>query len=245
MIAVAGPLVPDARGPQRSGGQRGDDAGAHRPRVVQPVRTAVVTQRHLGEGRDVVGQPPLALRAAEADGHETAPGRDEQRAAGRHRLLACQPPPLQRQRERQRPARVGDLGRQWEADGQVPQAQAAVAHSVWTVVGRRWLAGPGTPGVSASAGARHRPCQLRWRARCGGGDGGARPAPGACPPGDRPLSPRGAPSVLALPPSGTVEAGGGTALRARAGAGGAARYAPGLPARGAAWGAHPAQGAVA
>jgi len=143
VIALDWTLVHHERGPQIYGVERVYDYVAHRTSLLQTVITAVVTNRHMFDGLDVVVQNPLDLRTEEAYLQEPAKGSYEQMDAGRQRLLELLHHHLHRRLYRKRTELVVDLVRQLEAEGQFPQANYAFDNSVLTVELSRLIEGHG------------------------------------------------------------------------------------------------------
>ena len=112
VISLDWPLVHHKRGPQIYGVQRAYDYVAHRTSLLQTVVTAVVANRQVFDGLDVIVQNPLDLHAEEAYLQETAKGSDEQMDAGRQRLLELLQYHLHRRLDRKRTALGVELVRQ-------------------------------------------------------------------------------------------------------------------------------------
>jgi len=112
VVSLDWPLVPHERGPQIYGVQRTYDHVAHRTTLLQTVVTAVVANREVFDGLDVVVQNPLDLHAEEAYLQETAKERYAQMDAGRQRLLELLHYHLHRRLYRKRTALVVELVRQ-------------------------------------------------------------------------------------------------------------------------------------
>jgi hypothetical protein len=156
-------LVHHERGPQIYGVKRVYDYVAHRTSLLQTVVTAVVANRQVFDGLDVVVQNPHDLHAEEAYLQETAKGSYEQMDAGRQRLLELLHYHLHQRLYRKRTELVVALVRQLEAEGHFPQANYAFDNGVLTVELSRLIEGHGKHWVSEIECSRHINWQGRWR----------------------------------------------------------------------------------
>jgi hypothetical protein len=163
VISLDWTLVHHERGPKIYAVQRAYDYVAHRTTLLQTVVTAVVSNREVFDGLDVVVQDPLALAAEEAYLQSTAQASYEQMTAVRQRLLELLHHHLHRRSYRKRTEMVLDLVRQLEAEGQFPQAHYAFANGVLTGDLTRFIEQQGKHWVSALECSRHINWRGQWR----------------------------------------------------------------------------------
>jgi hypothetical protein len=151
------------RGPKIDAVSRTYDSVAHRTTLLHTVVTAVVANRERSDGLDVVVQDPLDLHAEEAYLHETATTSYAQMTAVRQRLWELLHHQLHRRSYRQRTELAIDIVRQWEAEGQFPQAHYAFDHGGLRVDLTRWIEQSGKHWVSERECARHINWRGQWR----------------------------------------------------------------------------------
>ena len=123
----------------------------------------MVATRTLGDGLAVSVPNPLDLTAEEAYLPATAQTSDAPMDDARQRLLAMRHPQLHKRVYRKRTEIVVELGRQLATEGDVPQANSACDHGVWTIALTRLLAGSGKQWGSAIACSRHIHWHGQWR----------------------------------------------------------------------------------
>jgi len=163
VIALDWTLVHHERGPKIYAVQRAYDYVAHRTALLQTVVTAVVANREVFDGLDVVVQDPLALAAEEAYLQATAKASYEQMAMVRQRLLELLHHQLHRRSYRKRTEIVIDMVRQLEGAGQFPQAHYAFDNGVLTVDLTRLIERHGKHWVSELECSRHINWRGQWR----------------------------------------------------------------------------------
>jgi hypothetical protein len=128
----------------------------------QTVMTAVMANRTLIDGREVVVQPP-ALPEEEAYWCATAQDSYEQMEAGRGRLLALLPHLLPRRAYRTRTEVALEVVMQLEQEGHFPAAPYAFDHGLLPLELPRFIAGAGKHWVRALESSRHIQWQGQWR----------------------------------------------------------------------------------
>ena len=163
VVALDWTLVHHERGPKIYAVRRAYDYVAHRMTLFQTVVTAVVANREICDGLDVVVQDPLDLHAEEAYLQTTAQASYTQMDEVRQRLLELLPHQLHRQSYRKRTELVVELVRQLEAEGQFPQAHYAFDNGVLTVDLTRLIEQSGKHWVSALECSRHINWRGQWR----------------------------------------------------------------------------------
>jgi hypothetical protein len=163
VIALDWTLVHHERGPKIHAIRRAYDYIAHRTTLLQTVVTAVVANREMFDGLDVVVQDPLDLPAEEAYLQTTAKASYEQMAEVRQRLLELLHHQLHRRTYRKRTEIVVEIVRQLEAEGQFPQAHYAFDNGVLTVELTRMIEQHGKHWVSEIECSRHINWSGRWR----------------------------------------------------------------------------------
>ena len=163
VIALDWTLVHHERGPKIDAVSRTYDYIAHRTTLLQTLVTAVVANREVFDGLDVVVQNPLDLRAEEAYLQETAQASYAQMDAVRQRLLELLPHQLHRRRYRKRTEIVVEIVRQLEAEGHFPQANYAFDNGVLTVALTRMIEQGRKHWVSEIECSRYIQWEGRWR----------------------------------------------------------------------------------
>jgi len=123
-------LAHHERGPPIFGVDWADDDVQRRPTRFQPVITAVISNRHVLDGLEVVGQAPKSLKEEMAYVEAMSKDRDEQREEARKRVLELLYHRPHQLEYRQRTEIVCEIVRQLEEEGQFPQAPYAVATGV-------------------------------------------------------------------------------------------------------------------
>jgi hypothetical protein len=163
VIALDWTLVHHERGPKIYGIRRAYDYVAHRTTLLQTVVTAVVANREVFDGLDVIVQDPLDLHAEEAYLEATAKTSYDQMQAGRQRMLELLHYQLHRLLYRKRTEIVIEIVRQLETEGHFPQANYAFDNGVLTVDLTRLIEQRGKHWVSEIECSRHINWCGRWR----------------------------------------------------------------------------------
>jgi hypothetical protein len=163
VIALDWTLVHHERGPKMYAIRRAYDYVAHRTTLLQTVVTAVVANREVFDGLDVIVQDPLDLHAEEAYLEATAKTSYAQMQAGRQRMLELLHYQLHRLLYRKRTEIVIEIVRQLETEGHFPQANYAFDNGVLTIDLTRLIEQSGKHWVSEIECSRHINWCGRWR----------------------------------------------------------------------------------
>jgi hypothetical protein len=151
------------RGPHSWGVKKRWDHVEGRMAHSQTVVTAVMANRALIDGREVVVQPPALHAEEEAYLDATAKESDAQMEAVRGRLLELLHHLLHRRAYRKRTAVALEVVTQREQAGHFPAAHDAFDHGLLTLELTRGIEGAGQHGVSELACSRHIPWQGQGR----------------------------------------------------------------------------------
>src|SRR5262249_17069684 len=162
-IALDWTLVHHERGPKIHAVRRAYDYITHRTTLLQTLVTAVVANREVFDGLDVVVQNPLDLSAEEAYLQETTQASYEQMDAVRQRVLELLHYKLHQRLYRKRTAIVVEIVRQLEAEGHFPQANYAFDNGALTVDLTRMIEEQDKHWVSEIECSRHINWSGRWR----------------------------------------------------------------------------------
>lgn len=133
VIGVAGTLAQHERGPHIFGGDQADDDVQKRTARVPTVVTAVLSNRRVLEGLEVVVQEPKALNEEMAYWEATSKASDEQMEEAWQRGLDRLHHRQHRVEYRKRTERAREIGQQLAEEGPVPQAHDAVDPGVLTL----------------------------------------------------------------------------------------------------------------
>jgi len=163
VIALDWTLVHHERGPKIHAVRRAYDYITHRTTLLQTLVTAVVANREVFDGLDVVVQNPLDLSAEEAYLQETTQASYEQMDAVRQRVLELLHYKLHQRLYRKRTAIVVEIVRQLEAEGHFPQANYAFDNGALTVDLTRMIEQQHKHWVSEIECSRHINWSGRWR----------------------------------------------------------------------------------
>jgi hypothetical protein len=129
----------------------------------QTVGTAVIANRALIDGVEVVVQPPALHEEEEASLCATAQESDEQMEAGRERLLELLHHLLPRRAYRKRTEVALEVVTQREQEGHFPAAHDAFDNGLLALELTRCIEGAGKHGVSELESSRPIPWQGQWR----------------------------------------------------------------------------------
>ena len=155
VISLDWTLAPHERGPKVYGVRRVYDYVAHRTTLLQTVVTAVVANREVFDGLDVIVQAPLDLPAEEAYLQETAKTSYVQMEAVQQRVLELLHYHLHHLLYRKRTELVVEIVRQLEVEGHFPQANYAFDNGVLTGELTRLIEQRGKPWGSELECSRH------------------------------------------------------------------------------------------
>ena len=163
VMSLDGTRAHHERGPKIYGVRRVYDYVAPRTTLWQTVVTAVVANREVFDGLDVIVQAPLDLRAEEAYLQETAKTSYVPMEAVQQRVLELRHYHLHRLLSRKRTALEVEIVRQVEGEGHCPQANYAFDNGGLTVELTRLIEQSGKHWVSELECSRHLNGGGRWR----------------------------------------------------------------------------------
>jgi len=155
VMSLDGTRAHHERGPKIYGVRRVYDYVAPRTTLWQTVVTAVVANREVFDGLDVIVQAPLDLRAEEAYLQETAKTSYVPMEAVQQRVLELRHYHLHRLLSRKRTALEVEIVRQVEVEGHCPQANYAFDNGGLTVELTRLIEQSGKHWVSELECSRH------------------------------------------------------------------------------------------
>ena len=151
------------RGPKIWGSNQAWDHVEQRYGRYQTVVTAVVANRELLDGIEVIVQEPKKYEEELVYLNVTSQARYDQMEAARTRLLELLHHRTQRLAYKKRTEIAVEIVEQLEQDGHFPQAHYAFDNGLLTVELTRCIEGVGKHGVSEVASSRHIQWQGHWR----------------------------------------------------------------------------------
>jgi hypothetical protein len=163
VISLDWTLAHHERGPRIFGVDHAYEYGQKRTARVQTVVTAVISNRHVIDGLEVVVQAPKARKEEMAYVEATSKGSYEQREEARKRVRERLHHRKQRLAYRQRTEIAWEIVQQLAEAGQFPPAHDAVATGVLHLKLTRYLERRGKHGVSEVEGSRHIQGSGKWQ----------------------------------------------------------------------------------
>jgi hypothetical protein len=163
VLSLAWTYTHHERGPHIWGVKKRWDHVEGRMARSQTVVTAVIANRALIDGLEVVVQPPALHAEEEAYVCATAKESYEHMEAGRERLLELLHHLLHRRAYRKRTEVALEVVTQLEQEGHVPAAHDAFDTGLLPLALTRCIEGVGQHGVRERESSRHIPWQGQWR----------------------------------------------------------------------------------
>jgi hypothetical protein len=163
VISVAWTRAHHERGPPILGVDQASDDVQTRTARFPTVVTAVIANRHVIDGLEVVVQEPNALKEEMASVEATSQASAEQMEAARPRALELLHHRQPRFESRKRPELAWEIVQQLEEEGQFPQAPYAFDTGVLNLDLTRYLESRPKHGVSELACSRHIQWYGQWR----------------------------------------------------------------------------------